>query len=212
TTALAVWDDALIEWGSRITAARIEWTAAHAEPFAQYYAEIGGGFGARLVYAPAITLAEDEAAAEPAIAEPAIARAFADRLRRVSARERERGLTLAGPHRDDLLVLTAGEEGEIDLRDYGSGGQLRTAAIALRMIEAKTIREARGRPPLILLDDVFAELDAGRSRRVLALLDAAERAQVILTAPKPVDLGGAAGSGFASSLVHWRIAAGRITP
>lgn len=204
--ALSVWDDALVDWGSRITAARAEWTAAYAAPFAHYYAEIGGGLPARLVYGPAVAVADGTAATESAIAQ-----AFGDVLRRVAARERERGLTLAGPHRDDLLVLAAGADGEIDLRDYGSGGQLRTAAIALRMIEAQTIREARGRPPLILLDDVFAELDAGRTRRVLSMLDASERGQVILTAPKPVDLGGDAGDGFASSLEQWHIDAGRIT-
>lgn len=205
--ALSVWDDALVDWGSRITAARAEWTAAHAAPFARGYAEIGGGLPARLVYDPAVTSADGAPATESAIAQ-----AFGEALRRVGARERERGLTLAGPHRDDLLMLTTGADGEIDLRDYGSGGQLRTAAIALRMIEAQTIREARGRPPLILLDDVFAELDAGRSRRVLSMLDASERGQVILTAPKPVDLGAETGARFASSLEQWHIDAGRITP
>jgi DNA replication and repair protein RecF len=51
----------------------------------------------------------------------------------------------------------------VDLRQFGSGGQVRTGAVALRMIEAETVREARGFQPLLLLDDVFAELDPGRS-------------------------------------------------
>src|SRR5690606_39562144 len=110
-------------------------------------------------------------------------------------------------------ILACGPDGEIDLRDFGSGGQQRTAAIALRMIEADTVRRARGRAPLILLDDVFAELDPGRSLRILELLDRAGRGQVILTAPKESDvaLRNAADGTFTSALVRWRIAAGKIT-
>lgn len=203
--ALAAWDGALVEWGSRVVAARADWVALRSELFARCYAGIGGGLAARLIYRPAVPLA---GGARPA-SEPDVALAFGDGLRSQAARERERGLTLVGPHRDDLLVLAAGADGEIDLREYGSGGQLRTAAVALRMIEAQTIREARGRPPLVLLDDVFAELDPGRSRRILSLLEATERGQVFLTAPKPADLGDDAG-GFTSSLARWRIDAGRI--
>jgi DNA replication and repair protein RecF len=87
---------------------------------------------------------------------------------------------------------------------------MRTAAIALRMIEAETLRTAKGRPPMILLDDVFAELDAGRSRRLLDMLDAEERGQVILTAPKESDVELRRAGGFISSLAPWRISAGRV--
>ncbi len=73
------------------------------------------------------------------------------------------------------------------------------------MIEAEAVREARGRDPVILLDDVFAELDAGRSRRILELLEEEERGQAILTAPKQSDLEVRRGS-----LPHWRIEDGRI--
>ena len=67
-------------------------------------------------------------------------------------------------------------------------GQVRTAAIALRMIEAETIHAARNRDCLVLLDDVFAELDVPRSRRIMELLEAEERGQVILTVPKESDV------------------------
>jgi DNA replication and repair protein RecF len=91
------------------------------------------------------------------------------------------------------------------MRDYGSGGQQRTAAIALRMVEAETIRQARGREPVVLLDDVFAELDPGRSRRILELLEEEEPGQAILTAPKQSDLEVRRGS-----LPHWRIEDGKV--
>jgi DNA replication and repair protein RecF len=100
----------------------------------------------------------------------AIAAAFEARLARVAQRERERGVTLAGPHRDDLSLFMETADNAVDLRQFGSGGQVRTGAVALRMVEAETVREARGFQPLLLLDDVFAELDGARSRRILELL------------------------------------------
>jgi DNA replication and repair protein RecF len=92
----------------------------------------------------------------------------------------------------------------LDLRDFGSGGQQRTAAIALRLTEAATIREARRRDPIVLLDDIFAELDPGRSERVLDLIES-EPGQVLLTAPKPSDVEVRRGA-----LPRWRIAGGQI--
>jgi DNA replication and repair protein RecF len=153
------------------------------------------------------------AAAESLHDANAASEALGSDLDRLAPRERDRGVTLAGPHRDDLAILACGPDGEIDMRDFGSGGQQRTAAIALRMIEADTVRQSRNRAPIILLDDVFAELDPGRSLRILELLDRGERGQVILTAPKESDvaLRRAADGTFASSLVRWRIAAGNVT-
>ncbi|MGH7341829.1 MAG: DNA replication/repair protein RecF, partial [Candidatus Rokuibacteriota bacterium] len=182
--ALSAWNDGLVAWGSRIVAARAAWVEAHAASFANRFAEIGGSPPACLGYRPGLHL--DEGAS---LSVDAAARALDEAICRAEPRERERRLTLAGPHRDDLAMTANGPDGEIDLRDFGSGGQLRTAAIALRLVEAETIRAARGRPPLILLDDVFAELDPGRSRRVLDTLVAQERGQVVVTAPKESDLG-----------------------
>ena len=98
-------------------------------------------------------------------------------------------MTLVGPHRDDLRIRGMDPATGVwtDLRTFGSGGQQRTAAIALRMIEAETLREKGGDEPIILLDDVFAELDPGRSRRILEWVENEEGGQVILTAPKPGD-------------------------
>jgi DNA replication and repair protein RecF len=205
--SLGPWNDALAEWGGRIAAERAGWVEANAGGFSATCEAISGGTPALLEYRPGFAAGErwhDAAAATAALA--------AD-LDRLAARERERAITLAGPHRDDLAILSCGPDGDVDLRDYGSGGQQRTAAIALRMIEADTVRRARGRTPLILLDDVFAELDPGRSLRILELLDRAGPGQVILTAPKESDvaLRSADERTFTSSLVRWRIAAGKVS-
>jgi len=95
-----------------------------------------------------------------------------------------RGLTHAGPHRDDVELLLDGR----DLRLFGSAGQQRTAAIALRMLEAATLRDRSGAAPLFLLDDPFAELDARRSHRILELLGDTGLGQTVLAVPRAVDI------------------------
>jgi DNA replication and repair protein RecF len=203
---LAVWDDALVESGVRVMRDRAAWVRAYAARFAALYATISGGAHARMTYAADVPL--DDGAEEAGIAA-----AFAARLRRVAARERERGVTLAGPHRDDLGLHMLGESAPAELRQFGSGGQVRTAAIALRMIEAETVQQARGFRPLLLLDDVFAELDAPRSRRVLELFREDRHGQVLLTAPKESDvlLDDVGDAAFAQPIARWRIAAGTVS-
>lgn len=198
---LAAWDHGLVESGARIMAARGKWVAAHADAFATYYSAISGGPAARLAYRAASPLPDRPDASPDDVAE-----AFRAELARLAPRERDRGTTLTGPHRDDLGFELVGRDGPRDLREFGSGGQQRTAAIALRLIEAATVREARGREPIILLDDVFAELDPGRARRILDLLEAEARGQVILTAPKSTDLEPRQGE-----LERWRVADGTVT-
>jgi DNA replication and repair protein RecF len=192
-SALEPWTTALVEAGARVMAARAAWVADHADGFAERYERIGGEVPARLEYRSSAGGGEDFAVV------------LRRELERVAQREREQGVTLKGPHRDDLgLVRVADDGAGRDLRDYGSGGQQRTAAIALRLTEAATIRASRGRAPMVLLDDIFAELDPGRSERVLGLLDG-EPGQVILTAPKPSEVELRRGT-----LPRWRIAGGRI--
>ena len=120
-------------------------------------------------------------------------------------RELRLGNTLLGPQRDDLLLTVAEEDGDRDLREFGSGGQRRTAALALRLVEAATIREARKQEPIILMDDVFAELDPGRSERILSLMEEEETGQVILTVPKESDI-----RLRRDSLSRWRIRNGML--
>ena len=114
-----------------------------------------------------------------------------------------RTLTHAGPHRDDLILTIGGRE----LRTFGSAGQHRTAAIALRMVEAETLSDRRGGRPLMLLDDPFAELDLRRASRIVDLLAQEGLGQTILAVPRegdiPVGL---------PSLERRRIRAGEITP
>ena len=88
-----------------------------------------------------------------------------------------RGVTSVGPHRDDLALKVSG----IDLRAYGSQGQQRTAALALKLSELAFLHEETGEYPVLLLDDVMSELDADRRTALLAFL-AQEHIQTIITA------------------------------
>lgn len=195
---LEPWTETLVDAGATVMRARARWVAENADDFARRYHRIGGDAGARMEYRPSV----------PDVGAPDddLAGALGEELRRLADRERERGSTLRGPHRDDLGFVREADAAAAgrDLRDFGSGGQQRTAAIALRLVEAATIRAARGRAPIVLLDDIFAELDPGRSERVLELL-ADEPGQTILTAPKPSDIEVRRGA-----LKRWRIAAGQI--
>ena len=92
-------------------------------------------------------------------------------------REREiaLGMTVVGPHRDDLGLEVAG----VDMSVYASRGQARTAALALRLGEARCLERRRGEQPVLLLDDVLSELDPRMRRLVLEVACSYE--QVILT-------------------------------
>lgn len=198
---LSAWEEPLVENGARVVVARAAWVMARGHSFAAKFAAISAGSSGRFGYACGI---RGEFALDDV---DAVRDHFRSDLHRLAARERERGQTLSGPHRDDLIFAYETGERAVDLREFGSGGQVRTAAIALRMIEAETIHATRNRDCIVLLDDIFAELDTARSRRIMDLLETEERGQVILTAPKESDVQLRRGR-----LETWRIAAGVVFP
>ena len=198
-SVVMAWDQGLVRSGAGVMRARRDWVVQRSGAFRSYYMEISDGVAAHMTYRPSVAL-------DGAVSEEDIAAAFRDALTDACERERRMGTTVVGPHRDDFLLRLEDDADGLDLRAYGSGGQRRTAALALRLVEAKTIRETRQRTPLILLDDVFAELDSGRSERVLALMEKEEMGQVVLTSPKDADV-----KIRKHSLPRWRISAGRIT-
>ena len=191
--SVRAWDSQVIDAGSHVLEERIAWVAAWCRTFGEYYAAISGHAGARIRYRTSVAGEADVRAA------------FADALTGSQAQEARMRTTVVGPHRDDLHVNLGPEEGGIDVRAFGSGGQRRTVALALRLVEAAQIRASRGRPPTVLMDDVFAELDAQRSGRLLELIEGEAWGQVFLTAPKESDVRLRAGT-----LARWQIREGRI--
>ena len=197
--AVSAWDQGLVASGADVIVERRAWIERRCGPFGDYYQRVSSGRRARMTYRPSVPLA-DAADLE------AVRGAFRDALIDSCERERRQGVTVVGPHRDDVRLALEDGSDAMDLRDYGSGGQRRTAALALRLVEAMTIREARSRSPMILLDDVFAELDAGRSERVLELMETEDTGQVVLTAPKEGDV-----RIRRDALPRWRIRAGTVS-
>ena len=153
--------------------ARVRWAADAAGEFEALCTAIGERAPVRLRYASALHPGGRD-----------VASVLADALAEKRALDVRRGLTHAGPHRDDLELTLDGRE----VRLFGSAGQQRTAAIALRMLEAATLRGHVGASPLFLLDDPFAELDMRRSHRVLELLGQAGMGQTFLTVPRASDI------------------------
>lgn len=118
-------------------------------------------------------------------------------LVRERRQEIRRGLTLVGPHRDDLAIELDG----IDVRAYGSRGQQRLIALALRLAEVLPVTEAAGTAPVLLLDDALSELDGRVRENALREIQGAE--QVFLTAPEALpDVGAAC----------WSVKGGEVTP
>lgn len=190
-----VWDGPLAEAGSSVLELRARWVAERADAFRRYYGAVSGRGGATLAYRSNVGEGGGELRAR-----------YEAALGEGLDRDRRMGVTTTGPHRDDLVIRLEGEGRGLDVRDYGSGGQRRTATLALRLVEADTVREARGTEPIILLDDVFAELDEGRSARILELLDRPGAGQVILTAPRESDV-----RLRRESLPRWGIAGGMVS-
>jgi DNA replication and repair protein RecF len=129
-----------------------------------------------------------------------VAALFSQQLRRVQAKEMDRGVSMLGPHRDDFRFLVNG----VDMNTYGSRGQQRTATLSLKLAEVEWIARAKNDQPVLLLDDVISELDAVHRSCLLEAVDAAQ--QVILTT---TDLGHY-GQGFLERASLWRVLAGRI--
>lgn len=185
----SVWEPALAEHGAVLWRARREWVQAHAPHYGELCAAIGERGAARMRYVSALEPAGDVAAA------------LAEALERKRGLDVRRGLTHVGPHRDDLALSLD----DHDLRAYGSAGQQRTAAIALRLLEAATLRAHAGSEPVVLLDDPFAELDARRAGRILDLLNAEGRGQTVLAVPREGDI-----PPGLTRLERWRIGAGAL--
>jgi DNA replication and repair protein RecF len=197
-SAVQAWDPGLVDSGAEVMRARRDWIERVAGGFGDYYQRVSGDGRARVTYETSVDL-------QGAVGRDAVQQAFRDALARASDRDRRMGTTTVGPHRDEVHLALEDAKDGLDLRDYGSGGQRRTAALALRLVEADTIRAQRGEAPLILVDDAFAELDQGRSERVMDLMETSESGQVVLTAPKESDV-----RFKRHTLARWRIRAGQV--
>ncbi|MFC1968093.1 DNA replication/repair protein RecF [Chloroflexota bacterium] len=169
---LDFWDGELVGSGSQLVTARHHLVAALNPLAHSIHQEITvRQESLEIVYRPSIGR---EAAAQSREPER-VAEAFQQALRRVREKEIASGMTLVGPHRDDIGFLA----NRVDMGIYGSRGQQRAIALSLRLAEARFMLEKTGDHPILLLDDVLSELDS--QRRGGLLQSAAAYQQVLLT-------------------------------
>jgi DNA replication and repair protein RecF len=170
TDLAQAFDEPLSAAGADLVWARLEWVRWSAPQFAAEFDCLGERGAALLEYRGNTELADRGA--------------WQRRLAEALLEDQARGMTTVGPHRDDLVL----QVGSRRLRDYGSTGQQRSAAVALKLIEIAALREARGTEPALLLDDVFAELDRERQIRLAVRLMGPEDRQVFVTSPRRDEL------------------------
>ena len=185
--SLGVWDEQLALVGGRVTAARLSLVsdlAARIGPLHDAVApaeELEDQVG--LAYADALKDAwpdREAARTDPGRADPeALALAIRRRMEDIRQKEIWNGMSLVGPQRDDLVVTLAG----LSVAAHASRGQQRTIIVALKLAETDLLAESGGPSPIVLLDDVFSELDPERSARGLDLLR--QRGQVLVTITDP---------------------------
>ena len=187
-STLDVWDDKLVALGSEIIAARQRLAADLQQPVADAYAAIAGAdHRPQLDWALSVRGGDpeegDDTAADAAADRENIAELFRAALLAKRTQELERGLTLTGPHRDDLVLRVRG----LPVKGYASHGESWSVALALRLASAELLRsESPAGDPVLILDDVFAELDADRRRRLASLT--ADYEQVVVTAAVEEDI------------------------
>lgn len=177
---LESWDEQLVETGSKITARRMQVVASLDELGREAHYRITGVPGALSVrYLPSVPLSADEQGSTSEATVDWIAERYRARLRQLRKVELIRGVTMVGPHRDDISFQLDGA----DVATYGSQGQQRSTVLAVKLAEANFIRAHTGDMPVLLLDDVLSELD--ETRRTNLLGEIVGDNQVLVTSVEP---------------------------
>ena len=187
---LRFWDASFLDAGGAIVAERLRLLADLASPLARAHAEIAPdeAGSARLTVAYATNA--------PAVPGETPRDALARRLAETAEKEVWNGSTLVGPHRDDLVFGLDGR----DMSGFASRGQQRTAILAFKLAELDLLTEQDGRPPLLLLDDVFSELDPERRGHLVRRI--AELPQAFVTTTTLDDLDPA----LVAAATSWEVA------
>ena len=172
------WEVEMAVYGAKLVVDRLEFGDLLEPVYARLFETLGGGEKSSLSYESDILKAAGYDNGDDLVEQEKLVQVFEQRLEERRPTERERGTSLSGPQTDELVFGL----GEKNLRGFGSQGQQRTAVICLKMAEAELFQSRRGIKPVLLLDDIFSELDPGRSSRLLGEL--VQRHQSFITAPR----------------------------
>ena len=195
TDTLDVWDEALVRTGATVAAARLQSLGALLPYAEKRFGEIAGRGTLELTYSS--SWLSEEAAAEALVSgrpdEAVLQAGLRARMEQLRRAELERGMSLVGPQRDDVIVkLSSGSSEQVlEARTFASQGDQRTAALALKLAEHDLLSETLDDQPILLLDDVFSELDP--KRRVWLGAAVKGMSQTLITSAEagPEDIAGA---------------------
>nr|MBN2276513.1 DNA replication/repair protein RecF [candidate division Zixibacteria bacterium] len=162
-------DDLLVQYGSAIMQARAGFLLAVSERAAKYYEKISGGQKLAIAYRPSVETRD-------LYDRDAVERAFYEKLKKYFQRERIIQSALVGPHRDDVDMTIQ----DYPARTHGSQGEIRTAAVSLKLGVYDYLHQVRRVKPVLLLDEIFAELDDGRKSMLADIFG--QFGQVFITA------------------------------
>ena len=186
------WDDQLVQAGSTLIQGRAAALDYLAESVDELHRELADPQSSlRLIYQPRVSPQDSAEETESR---------FRRELQDSAAEERARAVTVAGPHRDDVAIVADG----LPAHSFASRGEARTIALALRLAEADYLAVTRADDPIIMLDDVFSEMDAGRRERVLR--KAAQYRQTLITTTEiePIRLF------FGERATYYHVAGGQV--
>jgi len=185
---LEAWDKMLAEHGAKLIHWRIQAIQELEKEATRVHHRLTRGSEVlRLAYDPAydpsprpegqMALRMDAPVDRSGLEREEIEKGFRERLGRTRSEEIARGMTTIGPHRDEMRFLANG----IDLGDYGSRGQVRTALLALKLAEVEWMKARTGQVPVLLLDEVLAELDLQRRADLLSYVEGMDQALLTTT-------------------------------
>ncbi len=176
SSELAVWDAQLAVTGSRVIRRR-DRVLERLTPLAQTWHHLisGSTENLKLTYQPNVQVLSTEKTRLSALSPQEVQNAFLEKISTRAIAEQQQGTSLVGPHRDDICF----EINQTPARQYGSSGQQRTLVLSLKLAELQLIEDVVGEPPLLLLDDVLAELDLNRQNQLLDAIG--DRFQTLIT-------------------------------
>jgi DNA replication and repair protein RecF len=193
---LAYWDKQLLSYGSTVMQRRRDAVAELEEKASELHYQLSGEIERlQLIYQPTIDIAPEDPVEQ-------INTTYQAELARNHKQETERGVTLLGPHRDDLQFII---NEHIDLGTFGSRGQQRTAVIALKLAEVAWMRARTEQAPILLLDEVLAELDAQRRNFLLDQVNGVQQAIITTTDPAFFD------DDALSQMALFKVESGRVS-
>ena len=190
---LEIWTGQFIELGLRLTLARAQIIHQLAEPFTRIYSRLtSGDTSARIIYAPSFEEVQEQTPQESTFQESSFQEStvsegiaandiqtikahISEHFRRIYAGEVAKGQNLIGPHRDDVLIELHG----FSAKEYASNGEAWTLALALKMALCEVLEQQVQSEPIIILDDVFAQLDMNRREQIMEF--AQQKTQVFIT-------------------------------